>query len=344
MSFGDHLEELRRCIFYALAGIFPIFFTALYYSRQLVQLVTYPVRVALKHAHLPASLQSTGVFETFNASVLIALVVTVVLGSPWILWQLWRFIAPGLHDFERRFVYVLLPLSAILTTLSVTFCYAVVLPIILTFMIDWGVMPDLNKPTATALAPGVQLPTAPLLEHDPLDPPPGTFWINTEEQRLNFAIIGADGKSTIFGMDLSPPATITPGYRVQEYLGMLITMMLSFAAAFQTPVVVLMLGWVGIIDTAFLSKFRRHAVLASLIAGALLTPGDPMSFVLVTIPIYLLYELGGLLLRLLPAHRVAHGFSFKGKDDDMSEDPPQSAPSALPPPEPLKRPTMHGEA
>lgn len=351
MSFGDHLEELRKCVFFAIGGIVPIFFIAFYYSKELVQLVTYPVRHALRNAHLSESLQSTGVFETFNASILMATVVTVILGSPWILWQLWRFIAPGLHDFERRFIYILLPLSALLTVMSVAFCYAIVLPIILTFMIEWGKMSELQTSVTAPLPQGVQLPVVPILEHDPPEPQQGAMWFSKDEQRLKMAIPVDGGKTLVLGVELNPPATITPGYRIQEYLSMLITMMLSFAGAFQTPVVVLMLGWVGIIDSEFLSKFRKHAVLGSLIAGALLTPGDMLSFVLVTVPIYLLYELGGLLLRILPASRVARGFWGRkpGPDDDMSEGPSKpdgqgatQAPALPAPPEPSRKPAVHG--
>ncbi|MCK6477352.1 MAG: twin-arginine translocase subunit TatC [Phycisphaerales bacterium] len=327
MSFGDHLEELRRCLLYAVVGIVPLFVLALVYSRELILLVTYPVRAALKKSHLPESLQSTGVFETFNASIQIAIVITIVLGSPWILWQVWRFIAPGLHDYEKRFVHVLLPLSAGLTVTSVLFFYSIVLPIVLTFMINWGVMKDLTQEKRAPLPPGVTLPVFPMLDADPDAPPVGSAWINREQQRLHIAL--PDG---VYGVDIGPQATIAPDYRVREYLSMLITMALSFALAFQTPVVVLMLGWVGLIDTRFLSKYRRHAVLVSLVAGALLTPGDPIVFVMVTVPIYLLYELGGLLLWLLPASRVG---KRRDADDDAAEDPPgRDAATRVPPPLP----------
>ncbi|MCC6428049.1 MAG: twin-arginine translocase subunit TatC [Phycisphaerales bacterium] len=340
MSFGDHLEELRRSVFWAIGGVFPIFFIALYYSRNLVQLIIAPVREALHDAHLSTGLVSTGVFETFNASMQMALIATIILGSPWILWQVWKFIAPGLHDYERRFVYILLPLSALLTTIGIAFFYFLVLPIILAFMINWSVMGDLNKQPTAPLPQGIVLPTIPILDTNPENPPLGSMWINKLDQRLYFGVPSADGRSVVaYGTDLGPSAAISPSYRVAEYLGTLVAMALSFAAAFQTPVVVLMLGWVGIIDTKFLAKFRRHAVLASLVLGALLTPGDVISFVMVVIPMYLLYELGGILLRILPAHRVARGFLAKAKprddddspDDDMSEDPPRGR-AALPPP------------
>jgi sec-independent protein translocase protein TatC len=328
MSFGDHLEELRKCVVYALGGIVPIFVVAMYYSPNLMQLVTFPVREALRKAHLPETLVQTGVFESFNASVLVAVAVTVLLGAPWILWQLWRFIAPGLHSHERRFVYVLLPLSGVLTITSMVFCYGVVLPVILAFMINWGTMPALNEAPTAPLPEGITLPLIPILEHDPTDPPLGGAWITRESGRLSVAL--PDG---VYGIELGPRSTITPSYRIQEYLSTTLTMLLSFAAAFQTPVVVLMLGWIGIIDTAFLTRFRRHAVLASIIVGALLTPGDLVSFAMITIPTYLLYELGGVLLRILPAHRVAgKRKDDDGGEDDMSEDPPSHGEGhALPP-------------
>lgn len=329
MSFGDHLDELRKCVLYALGGIVPIFVVAMYYSRELVHLVTYPVREALRKAHLPDVLVQTGVFETFNASVLIAVAVTILLGAPWILWQIWRFIAPGLHSHERRFVYVLLPLSGLLTITSMVFCYGIVLPLILAFMIQWGTMTELNQRETAPLPEGVVLPQIPILEKDPTDPPLGGTWISKDTGRLSVAL--TDG---VYGIELGPQSTITPSYRIQEYLNTVLTMLLSFAAAFQTPVVVLMLGWVGIIDLEFLSKFRRHAVLASVIVGALLTPGDLVSFALITVPTYGLYELGGLLLRIMPADRVARGFKrrkHEDTDDDMSEDPPTRTDRALPP-------------
>jgi sec-independent protein translocase protein TatC len=114
--------------------------------------------------------------------------------------------------------------------------------------------------------------------------------------------------------------------RISEYIKLLLSMTLAFAAAFQAPVVVLLLGWSGIINQQVLAKFRRHAILVCAIAAAMLTPGDPASMILMLIPLYLLYELGGLLLRWFPASRVA---GKRPKDDDTTG--PEEEPDTVEP-------------
>ncbi len=96
-------------------------------------------------------------------------------------------------------------------------------------------------------------------------------------------------------------AGISQQYKISEYIRTLLNMGLAFGIGFQTPVVVLLLGWAGIVTRQTLAKYRRHAVGACALAGALLTPADPLSMVLLAIPLYLLFELGMLLLRVWPA-------------------------------------------
>lgn len=70
------------------------------------------------------------------------------------------------------------------------------------------------------------------------------------------------------------------------------------------PVVVLLLGWVGIVRVEMLKKYRRHAIFACALLGAFLTPGDPLSAALLGVPLYMLYEFGVLMLTWLPASKV----------------------------------------
>ena len=93
--------------------------------------------------------------------------------------------------------------------------------------------------------------------------------------------------------------------------GMLLA--LAFAGGFQTPVIVLLLGWSGIIDRAFLRKYRKHALLVTAVIAAFMTPGDPTTMFLLWVPLYVLYELGGVLLGLFPARNVAQGLRFGRK-------------------------------
>jgi len=76
-------------------------------------------------------------------------------------------------------------------------------------------------------------------------------------------------------------------------------MALVFGLAFQTPLAVLILGRLGIVSLKKLNYYRRHVIIAILICAALLTPPDPLSQICLAVPMWLLYELGVLLVRLL---------------------------------------------
>ncbi len=301
MSFGDHLEELRARLIRALVGVIPIFVVSLIFGKAILGFLIRPVIEQLRSAGLPASMQSTGVLETFGSYIHVSIIVTVLVGSPWILWQLWRFVAPGLYQHERRFVYFLLPMSAVLTAVGVVFLYLVILPAMLTFFIHWSSSVGVTSvPTVTPPA-GMVFPAVPALAGDPETPVVGTMWFNSVLQQFRFC----DAPGHVIGAELITGVGIAQHYRVTEYVSLFLTLALAFALAFQMPVVVLLLGWVGIIDRAFLAKYRKHAFFVCAIAGALLTPGDPLSMVLMMIPLYLLYELGGYLLKVFPAARIA---------------------------------------
>jgi len=105
------------------------------------------------------------------------------------------------------------------------------------------------------------------------------------------------------------PVGVRPEYRVSEYVKLLMSLSLAFAAGFQAPVIVLLLGWAGLVTPVFLRKYRRHAFLICAIAAALLTPGDISSMFAMLAPLYLLFELGIVLLVIFPAKKVAAGFT-----------------------------------
>jgi len=118
------------------------------------------------------------------------------------------------------------------------------------------------------------------------------------------------------------------------------------------PLVILLLGWVGIISTGVLERNRRYALLGCGVVSAIITPADIVSMVLMLVPLYALYELGIILLKIAPAERVAQGNVFKGAvvdvlgrfqspddgdgdddDDDPSTDPPGNGPEPTTPPQ-----------
>jgi len=305
MSFGDHLEDLRRRIMLAILGIIPIFVLALVVSKPLLGVLIRPVREALLAADQSPELLATNFLETFGIYVHLAIVLTIIIGSPWILYQIWKFVSPGLYSQERRFVYVLLPLSAVLTTLGILFLYFVIFPVVLAFFIKFGTGVGRIEAPVAPLPAGIVLPELPVLQADPTEPEAGQIWINRPMRQLRIAFTASSGKVEVLGSQLTAATGIEQQYRISEYTKSFLNLALGFAIGFQTPVVVLLLGWAGLFERAWLIKYRKYVILGCALISMLITPADPVSMILLAIPLYGLFELGGLLLILLPADRIA---------------------------------------
>lgn len=306
MSFGDHLEDLRKRVFLSVVGIVPIFALAFGFGRPLLAMLIKPVQDQLVKAGEGAQLISTSPVETFSSVIKIALIITVLVGAPWILFQLWKFISPGLYRHERRIVHLLMPFSGLLTACSVLFLYYVILPVILAFFIAFGARVSGQPAVPTVPVPeGIVVPSVPVLGGDPEGMQPGMMWINQSSNQLRVCYgFEEDGTPIIRLLAMNANVGIAPMYRISEYIKTVLNMGLAFGVAFQTPVVVVMLGWVGIINPVAMRRYRKHALAVSVILGAVLTPADPLSMILLAAPLFLLYELGLLILRVLPIERV----------------------------------------
>jgi sec-independent protein translocase protein TatC len=322
MSFGDHLEELRRRLIFALLTVLPLFVLSMVFGKELVDLLLRPANAQLRDSGLGGTFIVTNPLEALGAYFRVAAVVTIVVGVPAILFQLWLFISPGLYPHERRFALFLIPLSLLLSCIGLLFLYFVMLPAMLSFLIQFGAsMGQASTPLVEA-APEVFTVRIPVLAGDPAAPPSGAVWFNTHlgHLRVNRAIEGA--APAIVGVPMVLAAGIAQQFRVSEYVDLFFTMALAFAIGFQTPVVVLLLGWMGIVDRPMLARKRKHAVFAAFIVSAILTPSpDPFSMALLAVPLYLLYELGVLMLRLLPASRLAEGGIWRRRRGGRGEPP-----------------------
>lgn len=299
MSLGDHLEELRKRIIIAVLGLVPLFALALFVGRWLLGILIVPAQAALRDRGLPAVLQVTNPLEMFGSYVRVAIIVTALAGSPWLLWQLWKFVRPGLYHDERRFLYILAPLSASMTVLAGAFLYYLMLPVVLAFFIGFGQSVGVGNEVRTSPPPAeIVFPALPVLDADPVTPSPGEFWINTQRMELRVAV--GEGRG-VRAMPLTSGTGIAQHFRIAEYVKMVFSLALALAIAFQLPAIVLLLGWMNLVTPEFLAKYRRHALMICAILSALLTPADPVSMIILLIPLFGLYELGGLLLRWLPA-------------------------------------------
>lgn len=331
MPLGDHIEDLRRRLIIALAGLLPILIGALIVGRAIIDLLLVPLRQALQSRGLPPVVQVTGPMETFGSYLRVSIAVAVLLGLPWLLYQGWKFAAPGLYAAERRFVYVLAPMSVGLTLASIVFLYFVMMPIVLTFFIGFGQALGGPSPGQARPSEGMVFPTVPALPGDLPNPLPGQMWINTRNQELRIAVaetrlpelegttVGGNQPSARVRV-LGVPLALTPGlsqqFRVSEYIKLLFQLTLAMAIAFQTPVVVLLLSWTGLIDPRGMGKHRKYAVLVAAVLGALLTPADPISMIALAVPLYALYELGLLIARVLPAERLTRTAGEGNVDDE----------------------------
>src|SRR5690349_12791334 len=104
MSFMEHLEELRSRILRALAGVVVAFIVSLTFTNTLWRIVSAPAIEALKHLHYSPTLVQITPMETFTIVWFkMPLLVSLFLGSPWVLYQVWAFISPGLYKRERRY-------------------------------------------------------------------------------------------------------------------------------------------------------------------------------------------------------------------------------------------------
>jgi hypothetical protein len=137
---------------------------------------------------------------------------------------------------------------------------------------------------------------------------------------LSAAITGngpdAAGTLSILEVPLTVVGGIAQVYRLSEYISFTLLLLLGSVVAFQLPVAILLLGWVGLITPKFLREKRRWAILIMAIIAAIVTPPDVMSMVLLLGPLWALYEFGILLLVFVPAHKVAAGRVFSGAATD----------------------------
>lgn len=134
MSFLDHLEELRTRILRSLIAIAIAFCVCWAFVQRLFEIVALPIQDALQGQPMVF----TRLTDPFNLYLKIAFVGAILLSSPFLIAQVWLFIAPGLYRHERRFALPFILSSTILGACGVLFGYFVAFRFAAEFLIQWG--------------------------------------------------------------------------------------------------------------------------------------------------------------------------------------------------------------
>lgn len=143
MSFLEHLEELRKRIISALMGIGLAFAVALVFAPEMWKAVSEPAATALKALGYAPTLKQLSPMDAFQIIYMkLPLLAAIFMSSPWVLWQVWSFVAPGLYKKERRFAGPVILSTAGLFVLGGAFAYFVAFRFGLEFLL--GIGRDIN--------------------------------------------------------------------------------------------------------------------------------------------------------------------------------------------------------
>ena len=138
MSFLEHLEELRKRIIYSLLGVAVGFFACFWYADRILALMQRPIMLALDRNHLPDKLVYLNPTDIFNIHIKVGLLAGLFVASPYVLYQVWLFISPGLYRHEKRYVFPFMISTVSLFVGGGLFGYYMVYPAALTFLIGYG--------------------------------------------------------------------------------------------------------------------------------------------------------------------------------------------------------------
>lgn len=139
MSFLEHLEELRRRIFLAAIGVIVGFCVCFAYADSIYGFLERPLlRAFAAHGMAGQKLGYLNPIEPFNLYIKLALIAGLFLASPWVLYQVWLFISPGLYHRERRYVVPFVTCTSALFIIGGVFAYQYAFPIALDFLVGYA--------------------------------------------------------------------------------------------------------------------------------------------------------------------------------------------------------------
>jgi sec-independent protein translocase protein TatC len=135
IPFISHLEELRKRLIACVISVVIGFIISYFFSEQLFDILVKPLQKELPPDSL---LIFTGLPEAFFVYLKISLFAGIFLSCPVILWEIWGFVAPGLYDHEKKYIFPFVIFSSILFIIGLLFCYFIVFPFAFKFFMAYS--------------------------------------------------------------------------------------------------------------------------------------------------------------------------------------------------------------
>ncbi len=305
MTIGEHLDELRVCVIRALAALVISSLICIWPAGSILKFIARPALIVLHDAGYETTFLATGPAEGLIIFIKTVVIAGVTISGPYILYQLWTFIAAGLYPGEKRWVVKLLPPSVGLFLAGVAFMYTLILPLSMKFLVGvnaWFPMPSLNPSAFDRLLLNIHTPAAASqpasapsfklqeVNLDPASTNPGDVWINVPERQLK--IRGDEDTYLVPLQREGHQSLIAPHFRINEYLSFVLGLTLAFGAAFQMPLVVIFLARTNIAPVQTLRSYRKFVILAIVVIAGFIAPPDLLSHLLLSGPMILLFEIG----------------------------------------------------
>ena len=225
-----HLVELRSRLIKTMIMIILLFIIFYLFADNIYNFLVQPYANAVEGEE-GRRLIFTALHETFFTYIKVALFAALFISLPFLLIQLWIFVAPGLYKNEKNVVVPYLLATPILFILGSALVYYLIMPLAIKFF-------------------------------------------------LSFESIGGNGA-----------LPIQLEAKVNEYLSLIMRLILAFGLCFQLPVALTLMARVGLVSSEGLKKNRKYVIVGIFAIAAILTPPDPISQIGLGIPILLLYEL-----------------------------------------------------
>ena len=229
-TFISHLIELRSRLLRSIVAVVVVLLCLVPWAKEIYAALAAPLLKALPKG---STMIATDVTGTFLVPLKVTLMMAFLLALPYVLYQMWAFVAPGLYQHEKRLALPVIVSSVFFFALGMAFAYFIVFPVAFGFFAGYAPV-------------GVQMMTD-----------------------------------------------------IDKYLSFVLTMFIAFGVTFETPVIVIVLVHFGVVSLEKLRSMRGYVIVGAFIVGAIFTPPDILSQVMLAVPLWLLFELGLLVARFV---------------------------------------------